>query len=118
MGFNTNIPSSEIDFRISKIQSRLVNTGIDAIILNSNANLFYTAGYIFNGYVFIPQIGDAIYFVRRPVGLNGNNIIYINKPEQIVEHIDISKLSTIGLELDTTTYSTIERLKKYSLTHQ
>ena len=51
MGFNTNIPTSEIDFRISKILSLLANTGIDAIILNNNANLFYTAGYIFNGYV-------------------------------------------------------------------
>lgn len=112
MGFNTNIPSSEIDFRISKIQSLLVATGIDAIVLNNNANLFYTAGYIFNGYVYIPKTGNAIYFVRRPVGLSANNIIYINKPEQIVEHIDISKLSTIGLELDTTSYSTIERLNK------
>ena len=112
MGFNTNIPSSEIDFRISKIQSHLVDSRIDAIILNNNANLFYTAGYIFNGYVFIPQTGNAIYFVRRPVGLSADNIIYINKPEQIVEYIDISKLSTIGLELDTVSYSTIERLNK------
>lgn len=112
MGFNTNIPSSEIDFRISKIQSHLVDSRIDAIILNNNANLFYTAGYIFNGYVFIPQTGNAIYFVRRPVGLSADNIIYINKPEQIVEYIDISILSTIGLELDTVSYSTIERLNK------
>lgn len=112
MGFNTNIPSTEIDIRISNIQSLLVKSKIDAIILNNNANLFYTAGYIFNGYVFIPQNGNAIYFVRRPVGLNADNIIYINKPEQIVEHIDISKLTTIGLEFDTTPYSTIERLNK------
>lgn len=112
MGFSTNIPSTEIDIRISNIQSHLVKSEIDAIILNNNANLFYTAGYIFNGYVFIPQNGKAIYFVRRPVGLNADNIIYINKPEQISEHIDFSKIRTIGLEFDTTPYSTIERLNK------
>lgn len=112
MGFNTNIPSTEIDIRISNIQSHLVKSEIDAILINNNANIFYTAGYIFNGYVYIPQNGKAIYFVRRPVGLNADNIIYINKPEQISEHIDISKIGTIGLEFDTTPYSTIERLNK------
>jgi Xaa-Pro aminopeptidase len=29
--------------------------------------------------------GDPLYFVKRPVGISGNNVIYIRKPEQISE---------------------------------
>lgn len=109
---NSHLPEFELSSRIEKIQSMMVSQNIDAIILNNNANIYYTAGRVFNGYVYIPQNGEATYFVRRPVNLSGSNIIYIHKPEQIVEHIHITESATIGLELDLLPYSAIERIRK------
>ena len=109
---NSHLPEFELSSRIEKIQSMMVSQNIDAIILNNNANIYYTAGRVFNGYVYIPQNGEATYFVRRPVNLFGSNIIYIHKPEQIVEHIHITESATIGLELDLLPYSAIERIRK------
>lgn len=109
---NSHLPQAEIDSRINKIQLLLKAQHIDAMLIGSNANLYYTAGRVFNGFAFIPQEGKLIYFVRRPIGLDGDNVIYIHKPEQIIEHIDTSKIGSIAFELDTTPFSTIERYKK------
>ncbi len=112
MHTNTNIPQEEIEQRIEKIQFLLSEANIDAALIGNNANLFYSAGRVFSGYAYIPQTGKAVYFVRRPIGLKGGNVIYINKPEQIAEHIDISSFKNIAFELDTTPFSMIERLRK------
>lgn len=112
MSLNPLIPQSEIDSRISALQKIIAGNGVDAMLVSNNANLYYTSGRVFNGYTYIPASGNAIYFVRRPVGLSANNVIYIHKPEQIAEHIDLSEISNIGLELDNTPYSTAMRLSK------
>ncbi len=112
MSLNPLIPQSEIDFRISALQSIIASNGIDAMLVSNNANLYYTSGRVFNGYTYIPASGNATYFVRRPVGLSADNVIYIHKPEQIAEYIDLTKISNIGLELDNTPYSVVMRLSK------
>lgn len=109
---NSHLPEHELSSRIEKIQAMMTSQNIDAIILNNNANIYYTAGRVFNGYVYIPKKGDATYFVRRPIDLLGRNIKYIHKPEQIVEHINIAEISVIGLELDLAPYSNIERIRR------
>ena len=79
------IPVHEATLRISKIQSLMKNEGIDAILISDNANKFYTSGRVYNGYTYIPTQGNAIYFVRRPVELEGEGLEYIRKPENIAE---------------------------------
>ena len=74
---------SEALLRKEKIAAALRSFDADAILLNTNANLYYSSGRVFNGYTYIPAEGDAVYFVRRPVGLKGDTVRYIHKPEQI-----------------------------------
>lgn len=69
--------------RCEKIQSALRTSHADAILLNTNANLYYASGRVFSGYVYVPAEGEPHYFVRRPVGLKGDTVHYIHKPEQI-----------------------------------
>ena len=47
-------PVEEIDLRIKSIQSRMPDAALDGILISTNANIYYTAGRVFNGYVFIP----------------------------------------------------------------
>ena len=97
--------------RNRRIADRLKSQGIDAILVSENANLYYTSGRVFCGFTYITADGSVTYFVRRPVGLSGDNVRYIRKPEQIAEMLPAMP-ATIALELDTTPYSTVERLQK------
>ena len=97
--------------RNRRISDRLKSQGIDAILVSENANLYYTSGRVFCGFTYITADGSVTYFVRRPVGLSGDNVRYIRKPEQIAEMLPAMP-ATIALELDTTPYSTVERLRK------
>lgn len=74
---------AEILRRCEKIQAGLRAIGADAALIHTNANLYYTSGRVFNGYAYIPVEGEPHYFVRRPVGLKGDTVHYIHKPEQI-----------------------------------
>lgn len=104
----------EIKLRINRISEILRSQNTDAILLFDNANLYYTSGRVFNGYTYITSNGDFLFFVKRPVGLEGSNVAYIRKPEQITE--ELAKLGykmpeSIALEFDTASYSEIERIK-------
>ena len=109
------IPSIESKNRISNIQQLLINQSIDAALVSDNANKFYLSGRVFNGYVFIPAQGDAIFFVRRPVELTGDNLVYINKPENIADYLlqkGIDAPQSLGMELDLMPYAMVQRICK------
>lgn len=101
----------EMALRASKIARKLKDNGIDAILISDNANLYYTSGRVYSGYSYITADGTVTYFVKRPVGLKGDNVKYIRKPEQIAELLD-KKPEVLALELDVTPYSDIQRLGK------
>lgn len=105
---------AEIELRKSKIQSAIQQAGADAFLVSDNANLFYTSGRVFSGYTYIPAEGEMIYFVRRPVGLSGDNLVYIRKPEQIPDELarlGIAMPKVLLLENDSLTYSEAIRLR-------
>jgi len=84
----------------------------EAILLNDNADIYHLIGRVYDGYVYIPLKGMPIFFVRRPVGLEGDGIVYIHKPEEITSSIGMSAPDSIGLELDVLPYSAVTRLAK------
>mgnify|MGYP001060323687 CR=1 FL=1 len=102
---------SEIGIRVNKIAESLRSMNVDAILLGSFANVYYASGRVFSGYTYITSDGNVTYFVKRPVALEGDNVKYIRKPEQMSVMID-KMPATIALELGTASYNTIERLKK------
>lgn len=105
------LPQSEFTLRTDSLRKLMKSNSLDAMLISDNANLYYLSGRVFAGYIFLPTTGKPIFFVRRPVGLKGDGVIYIRKPEQMNEHISATDIR-IGLELDITAYSTIERLSK------
>lgn len=104
------LSAAEASLRIGKVAAAVTEASVDAVLIGDNANKFYLTGRVFAGYVYITATGEVLYFVQRPVELGGDNVIYIRKPEDIPSHLAVKPL-TVGLEMDTTCYSTIERLK-------
>lgn len=106
---------SDIDLRIESIRRHMSHEGIKAILVSTNANIYYTTARFFRGYVFIPAEGDPIWFLIKPnVYEPADDLVIIRKPEQIpdiLKGIGIQAPQTIGLELDDVSYSTVERLK-------
>lgn len=99
--------------RISKLQSLLQRQGIEALVVTSNVNLLYVCGEVFSGLAFIPQEGEAQFFLRRPqLHPESATVHYVRKIEQITEHIDTASLRSVALELDEQSYSDIQRQSK------
>ncbi len=105
-------PRDEYETRLARIRREMEASSTDAILLSDNANIYYLTGRVFAGYAYVPLKGMPVYFVRRPVELEGDGIVYIRKPEEITESIGMSAPASIGLELDVTPYSTVTRLAK------
>lgn len=102
----------EMARRTARIAEALSANGIDAMLLSSFANLYYATGRVYCGYAYITASGEAYYFVKRPVGLDGSNVVYIRKPEQMAETLAANMPKTLALELGIASYNAIERLKK------
>ena len=79
--------TQELSKRLAKIREQMVLCGVDACLLSTTVNILYANGSIFSGYYYIPVEGTPIRFVKRPVGMNGENILYIRKPEQLPEQL-------------------------------
>ena len=105
---------SELNNRWKAIQREMEQTGADACLVASNVNLFYVADRVYSGYFYLPVDGSPLFFVKRPIGLEGENIFYIRKPEQIIETMDqrgISRPKVLMLELDELPYNDVVRLQ-------
>lgn len=103
------LDKDEFDRRADKLRNQLHRAGLQAMLISDNADIYYLSGRVFAGYIYLPADGDVRFFIRRPVGLQGEGVSYIHKPEQIPELLGQIP-STIALELDITPYSTITRL--------
>lgn len=106
----------EINLHIRKTREQMAVSGIDALLVASNVNLYYLTGRFFRGYIYLPLEGSPVYFVVKPqIYEAAENMHYVRKPEQIPEvltEIGLEMPSSIGLETDVLTYSEILRLKK------
>lgn len=102
----------EFQLRIGRLRDLMAAAGVDAILVSDNANIYYLTGRVIAGYVYVPVVGDVRFFVRRPVGLIGEGVEYIRKPEDMAERLNSSCFKNIGLELGVLPYSAALRLMK------
>lgn len=105
------LPAAEHALRVGKARDAMARHGLDALLISDNANIYYFTGRVYSGYLYIPATGAVQFFVRRPIGLDGEGVEYIRKPEQMPEHI-ATMPATIGYELDLLPYESALRLIK------
>lgn len=103
----------ELGLRVRKVADGMAEAGIDVLVVNDNANLFYLTGRVFCGYAAVFADGSLRYFVRRPVHLLGDDIAYIRKPEDMARYIAAPSGAPLrlGLMADDVSWSAVERLR-------
>ena len=112
--------TKDLETRHQRLQKAMQDMNIDACLLTTAVNVFYTTGMVYNGYFYLPAEGNPIHFVKRPEGVDFENTVYIRKPEQIAEELSnlgISLPKTILLETDVLSFGECTRLlNTFSLT--
>lgn len=105
---------NELRPRWESVKKGMIAAGADGMLISSNVNLFYICGRVFSGFAFVPAQGDPLFFVRRPIGLSGERVIYIRKAEDIVGHLSDLGISpeAVMLEYDTITFNEYQRYAK------
>lgn len=104
----------EIELRLSRLMA-LMADGPEALLIAGNANIYYASGRYFRGYVYIHRGESPVWFIIRPVDLEGEDVVSIHKPEQIPDELRRMGREipgSIGLELGVLPYSDVMRLAK------
>ncbi len=104
----------ELKHRWSSLQEKIALSGADAMLITSNINIFYVSGMIFSGAAYVPVKGDAIFFMRRPVGVVGDNVVYIRKWEDIAVYFQNQNIllpKILLTENDSVSYNEYRRLQ-------
>ena len=96
--------------RLVRVTDSMSALELDAVLLADNASKYYLTGRVFAGYVYVTSDGRIKCAVQRPVELDGPEVVYIRKPEELPAAVGESPLN-LGLELDTMSYNHVERLR-------
>lgn len=104
-------PREEFELRVAKVRAEMAVEGAQALLISDNANKYYLTGRVYAGYAWVPLEGMPIFFVRRPVELQGDGVVYFRKPEEMAGTIGLNVPETLGMELDVASYSAIKRLE-------
>ena len=111
----TLVSKQDIENRLQQVKEYIVAQKADACVISSPVNLYYLNGFIFNGYMYITPGKEPLLFVKRPVTIEGNNVEYIRKPEQLSELLkkrSINLPKSVLLESDFIPYSSVVRFQK------
>lgn len=61
-------PRDELEDRTRVLQARMAGAGLDGVLVLQNADLFYLAGTVQQGALYVPASGDPLYLVRKDLG--------------------------------------------------
>ncbi len=113
-------PAAELAARIAGLQAGLTGGGLDAALIQQNADLFYFAGTVQQSYLYVPAEGEATLFVRKvperarlESGLGA--IVDLPSPRDLPALITErygGLPARLGLELDVLPVAAFRRLEK------
>lgn len=99
----------EVALRASKVVGEMKTNGIDVLLIADNANKYYITGRVFSGWLTVSSEGEIHAYVRRPVHLEGTNVTFVRKPEEISLVGEC-----VGIEMSTLSAADYLRLKSMS----
>lgn len=105
---------NDLKLKWNRLQQAMRQINADGCLLAVDVNLYYTTGRIYSGYFYLPAEGAPWFFVKRPNGLDGDQVEYIRKPEQMAELFAAHGLKMpekLLLEADELTYNEYIRLQ-------
>lgn len=113
-------PAVELEYRCKKMQERMAEAGLDAVLILQNADLFYFTGTVQSGALYLPATGQPLYLVRRDFararmesGLK--EVVSFSSPRDILPILatyGYQEPKRIGLEFDVLPVLFYERYRK------
>lgn len=94
----------ESGLRIDKVVAEMATVGADQLLISDNANKYYLTGRVFAGWLTLSANGEMRAFVRRPVNLEGDEVTFVRKVEDVA-------LTGSAIGLETATLSAAEYLR-------
>jgi Xaa-Pro aminopeptidase len=114
------VPAAELAARLAGLQAALAARGLDAALLQQNADLYYFAGTVQQSSLYVPAEGEATLFVRKVLerarlesALGG--IVPLASPKDLPALVAgrYGRLpARLGLELDVLPVTHFRRLEK------
>jgi Xaa-Pro dipeptidase len=101
-------PKEELYRRIRSLQAGMAKEEIDGALIVHNANLFYFTGTVQQAYLFIPQEGEPLFFVKKNqaralLESELRHIIPVSSagdlPQLLADH-GYARIKKLGMELD------------------
>lgn len=102
------LPKIEAESRVQRLQSWMQETGVDAVFVMQNADLYYFSGTIQRGLLCIPCEGKPVYMVNKSLDRAKSESAWdgiaplsrIEEAPRILEAHGIRRLKRAGLEMD------------------
>jgi Xaa-Pro dipeptidase len=102
------VPSNEIHHRVTRLQKKMPEKGIDGLLIVQRVDLFYFTGTAQNGALYIPVSGEPLLFIikympRAKKETSIKNIIEISSLKEIPDYVmDFygDPPGVLGLEFD------------------
>jgi len=102
------VPKTEIDYRITNLQSVLTTQGLDGAFLMQNVDIFYFSGTIQTSVLFVPADGSPILMVQKGYARakeesSLDEVVPVRGKKEISQTLNdfhTKNLNTVGLELD------------------
>lgn len=112
-------PRSELEDRVRRFQERLKQEDLQGALLRERVDLFYFAGSMQQGYLFIPVEGNPLYMVKRNFSRAceesmWDRIVRFNSVKQLPSYLaetGLKEINKIGLELDVLPVNEYHRLQ-------
>jgi Xaa-Pro dipeptidase len=111
-------PPEEIRARVSALQNKMGERGVDLALILQNVDLFYFTGTLQRGYLCIPQQGEPVFFIQkyydravRESPLHCIKVKNIKALPNLLRDCGI-KGTRLGLELDVIPVSLFDRIKE------
>lgn len=105
----------ELTLRWSKVKDTMSQCDVEAMIISDNTSLAYLSGRIYSGVaLFLAYEAEPIFFVRRPIGITSDQVIYIRKVEDIPHLLlerGIALPQSVAIEGDAVSYNEYVRLQ-------
>jgi Xaa-Pro dipeptidase len=110
----------EVRDRVAGLQTALATAGLDAALLQQNADLYYYAGTVQQSYLYVPAEGEATLYVRKVAERARlesalGAVVGIASPRGLLAAIEErydALPARLGLELDVLPVSHFRRLEK------
>lgn len=111
------LPELEADLEVRRRRAAdiMKGRGIGGMLVSSTANLYYLAGSVFRGYLYLADDATIVSLPVKGEAAVAVTSVRIRKPEMIADalaSVGLQLPDVVGLECDSLTYNEYSRLRK------